>query len=59
VGQAVDWVANNIERFGGDPKRIFLSGHSSGTLPLYHDHDTLLLLDFKRFEESHHSDWFA
>lgn len=28
--QAVRWVKRNIERFGGDPGRIFLMGHSSG-----------------------------
>ena len=28
--QAVRWVKRNIDRFGGDPGRIFLMGHSSG-----------------------------
>ena len=27
---AVAWVFNNIERFGGDPSLIFVSGHSAG-----------------------------
>ena len=27
---AVTWVFNNIERFGGDPSLIFVSGHSAG-----------------------------
>ncbi|MDT7615158.1 MAG: arylformamidase [Pseudonocardiales bacterium] len=27
---AVAWVAQNIERYGGDPERIFVSGHSAG-----------------------------
>jgi acetyl esterase/lipase len=27
---AVEWVHNNIGRYGGDPKKIFLMGHSSG-----------------------------
>lgn len=27
---AVAWTFKNIERFGGDPKRIFVSGHSAG-----------------------------
>ncbi|OYP34899.1 alpha/beta hydrolase [Rhodopirellula sp. MGV] len=27
---AVAWVFHNIERFGGDPKRIYVSGHSAG-----------------------------
>lgn len=27
---AVAWVFKNIERFGGDPKKVFVSGHSAG-----------------------------
>ncbi len=27
---AVAWVFNNIEEYGGDPSRIFVSGHSAG-----------------------------
>lgn len=27
---AVAWVFKNIEKYGGDPKRIFVSGHSAG-----------------------------
>lgn len=30
VRRAVAWVYNNAQSFGGDPTRIFLSGHSSG-----------------------------
>lgn len=30
VAKAVGWVHANIERFGGDPQRIFLMGHSAG-----------------------------
>jgi arylformamidase len=30
VREAVAWVVRNIERYGGDPDRIHLSGHSSG-----------------------------
>lgn len=30
VRRAVAWVGNNAERFGGDPSRIYISGHSSG-----------------------------
>ncbi|UNK39966.1 alpha/beta hydrolase (plasmid) [Shinella sp. H4-D48] len=28
--RAVAWVAKNIAKFGGDPNKIFVSGHSSG-----------------------------
>lgn len=28
--EAVDWTFKNIARYGGDPNRIFLSGHSAG-----------------------------
>ncbi len=27
---AVEWVSDNIEQYGGDPNQIFLSGHSAG-----------------------------
>jgi len=27
---AVRWVKDNVSRFGGDPKKIFLQGHSAG-----------------------------
>jgi acetyl esterase/lipase len=27
---AVDWVVRNVASFGGDPQRIYLSGHSAG-----------------------------
>jgi acetyl esterase/lipase len=30
VANAVAWVHDNIARYGGDPNRIFMSGHSSG-----------------------------
>lgn len=30
TAQAVSWVHENIEDFGGDPERIFVSGHSAG-----------------------------
>lgn len=30
VGLAVDWIRHNIGRFGGDPGRIFVWGHSVG-----------------------------
>ncbi|MBL8173253.1 MAG: alpha/beta hydrolase [Bryobacterales bacterium] len=30
VAKATGWVAANISRYGGDPKRLFLMGHSAG-----------------------------
>ena len=30
VRRAVAWVHGNAQRFGGDPNRIYVSGHSSG-----------------------------
>ena len=30
AARAVRWAADNAEKFGGDPKKIFLSGHSAG-----------------------------
>lgn len=30
VRRAIAWVAKNAQSFGGDPTRIYLSGHSSG-----------------------------
>ena len=30
VAAAVEWVRGNIERFGGNPRRIFVMGHSAG-----------------------------
>jgi acetyl esterase/lipase len=30
VGGAVRWTIDNIAKYGGDPKRIFLAGHSAG-----------------------------
>lgn len=30
VRRAVAWVYENADRFGGDPSRLFVSGHSSG-----------------------------
>ena len=27
---ALDWVVRHIQQYGGDPKRIYVSGHSSG-----------------------------
>lgn len=31
VRRAVGWVYNNAKRFGGDPSRLYLSSHSSGS----------------------------
>jgi acetyl esterase/lipase len=30
AAQAVRWAKRNIDRFGGDPERVYLMGHSSG-----------------------------
>lgn len=30
AAESVAWVVDNIEKFGGDPSRIILSGHSAG-----------------------------
>jgi triacylglycerol lipase len=30
VGAAVQWAVKNIAKFGGDPNKIFLTGHSAG-----------------------------
>ncbi|WP_247236112.1 alpha/beta hydrolase [Telluribacter sp. SYSU D00476] len=30
AAQAVNWVRDNIRQYGGDPERIFVSGHSAG-----------------------------
>ena len=30
AAEAVAWVLGNIEKFGGDPKRVFIGGHSAG-----------------------------
>lgn len=27
---AVNWAADNVQRFGGDPKKLFVMGHSAG-----------------------------
>jgi acetyl esterase/lipase len=30
IAKGVQWVSRNIERYGGNPKKIFISGHSAG-----------------------------
>jgi len=30
IGRALAWIGRNCARFGGDPRRIYLVGHSSG-----------------------------
>ncbi len=32
VGAAVRWVHDNIARYGGDPRRVYLMGHSAGAV---------------------------
>lgn len=31
VSCALTWTMDNIAQYGGDPERVFLMGHSSGT----------------------------
>jgi len=44
VRSAIAWTYRNVERFGGDRERIFLSGHSSGA----HLAGVALTTDWKR-----------
>jgi arylformamidase len=44
VRRAIAWVRRNARSFGGDPERIFLSGHSSGA----HLASCALLTDWRR-----------
>lgn len=30
IHEAIDWVIVNIDEYGGDPRRVFISGHSVG-----------------------------
>lgn len=30
VAESISWVHKNIQRYGGDPKRLFVMGHSAG-----------------------------
>jgi carboxylesterase type B len=32
AANAIKWVKDNIEQFGGDISNVFLSGHSAGGL---------------------------
>ncbi len=36
---AVAWVLKNIERYGGDPKKVFVAGHSAGALSRFDGRD--------------------
>src|SRR3989442_10773965 len=44
VRAAVAWVKHNAQRFGGDPDRIYVSGHSSGA----HLAGVILTTDWRR-----------
>lgn len=44
---ALNWVVRNIEKYGGDPSRIILAGHSAG------GHLTALLMTNPRFLAAH------
>ena len=30
LAEAIKWVKNNIDKYGGDPNQVFVSGHSAG-----------------------------
>jgi len=30
IAAALSWTLDNIARYGGDPKRVVIAGHSSG-----------------------------
>ena len=30
IHEAIDWVIVNIDEYDGDPRRVFISGHSAG-----------------------------
>jgi arylformamidase len=46
VRAAVVWVYRNAHRFGGDPERLYVSGHSSGA----HLAGVALTTDWRRFD---------
>lgn len=44
IAAALSWTLRNIEQYGGDPKRVFLCGHSSGAHLI-----ALAVMDEQRF----------
>ncbi len=48
LAAAVAWVKKNVARYGGDPNKIFLAGHSAGGYLI-----TLLLLDPRYLAAQH------
>ncbi|MEI8381290.1 MAG: alpha/beta hydrolase [Planctomycetota bacterium] len=48
VAAGVAWVHNNIAKYGGDPKRVFLLGHSAGA------HLVALVATAPNYLQTHH-----